>query len=169
MLPAVWIMVLLHFQVDLSLYIILKRALQELEGPKDYCLLSKEHLELAQTSQPASIFPKDNSLGSHMVGWSIRFTWILPLWLGGHGRVHQKCRKLNLYIKYCLLCESHAHKKLVVVKLSDVHNVSIPDRIWGTSSLVTDDLAMAWPLWLIINMCRPAISCSKHLVPTESQ
>jgi hypothetical protein len=34
MLPPVRVMVLLHFQVGLSVYVIPKRALQELEGPQ---------------------------------------------------------------------------------------------------------------------------------------
>ena len=34
-ITPVWITVLLHFRVGLSLYIILKRALRELEGPED--------------------------------------------------------------------------------------------------------------------------------------
>ena len=39
MLPIVWIMVLLHFWVDLSLHVISKGELQELKN--NYCLLSK--------------------------------------------------------------------------------------------------------------------------------
>jgi hypothetical protein len=42
MSPPMWIMVLLHFRVGLSLYKIPKRVLWGLVGPlEDYCLLSK--------------------------------------------------------------------------------------------------------------------------------
>ena len=39
MLPLAYIKVLLHFQVDPSLYVIPKLTFQELGAPKDYCLL----------------------------------------------------------------------------------------------------------------------------------
>ena len=171
MLPTVWIMVLLHFRVGLSLRIILKRALQELEGPQRLLPLC-EGTSWNGTDKPASIYlPQGQFLRFPHGGLKYPVHLDTPAMNECTGRVHQNlsARKLYLYIKYCLLCKSHAHKKLVVVKLSDVDNVSIPDRICGTSSLVTDDFAMAWPLRLIINMCRPAISCSKHLVCTEPQ
>ena len=70
MLPQMWIMVLLHFWVDLSVCVIPKRAFQELEGFER--LLSPfegEHLEWTQTSESVAIFPKGKCLGSHVVGW----------------------------------------------------------------------------------------------------
>lgn len=49
-LPPVWIMVLLHFQVGLSLNVIPKRALQELEAlQKLLPPLKDERLEWVQT------------------------------------------------------------------------------------------------------------------------
>ena len=53
MLPLVWIMVLLHLWVGLSLFVILIRALQEFEGPQRLLPPFKaEHLARARTSQP---------------------------------------------------------------------------------------------------------------------
>ena len=68
MLPPAWIMVLLHFWVGLSLYVIPEGALQELERPQQLLppppFLSK--VNTLWTSWPA---PKGKPLGSHMVGW----------------------------------------------------------------------------------------------------
>ena len=41
LLPPAWIMMLLRFRVGLSLYVIPKHALWDVEDLKDYCLLSK--------------------------------------------------------------------------------------------------------------------------------
>ena len=61
-------MVLLHFYC-LSLYVIPKWALQELERAQRLLPHVKgEHLERPWTSQPAPISPKDKPLSSHMVG-----------------------------------------------------------------------------------------------------
>jgi hypothetical protein len=51
-------MVLIHFQVGLSLCVILKHALQELEAPQRLLPPFKdEHLEWVQTSWSAPISP----------------------------------------------------------------------------------------------------------------
>ena len=85
MLPPMWIMTLLHFQVGLNLHVIPKPARRELDGPNNYCLLLKmKHLEQVWTSQPTPTFPKGKSLGAHMVGWKISSSPDNPpLWLGG--------------------------------------------------------------------------------------
>ena len=70
MLPPVWIMVLLCFRVGLSLYVILKMATWELEGPQRLLPPFKgEHLEWVRTSWLAPIFPIGKPLGSQMIGW----------------------------------------------------------------------------------------------------
>lgn len=35
----------------------------------------------------------------------------------------------------------------------------------GTLSFIIDKLAMAWPLWPVLNTCHPSIGCRRHLVP----
>ena len=77
MRPLAWIMVLLHFGVGPSLYVIPKRAWWELEGPQTrFPPFGGEHLERALTSGRAPISPKGKFLGSHM---NIRFTRIPSL------------------------------------------------------------------------------------------
>ena len=62
-------MVLLHFQVGLSLYVIPKRALQELEAPQRLLPpFEGKHLEWAWTSWLTLVSPMGKPLGSHMVG-----------------------------------------------------------------------------------------------------
>jgi hypothetical protein len=64
MLPLAWDMVLLHCWVGPSLYVILKQALRELEGPWWLVPPFKgEYLEWVWTSQMAPISPKGKSLG----------------------------------------------------------------------------------------------------------
>ena len=68
MLPPVQITMLIHFYC-LSVYVLLKWALQELEGAQRLLPPFKgEHLERAWTNQPAPISPKDKPLSSHVVG-----------------------------------------------------------------------------------------------------
>ena len=58
-------------RVGLGLYVIMKLALWDLEGP--WQLLSSfdsEYLERVQTSWPTFIFPKGMALSCHMVGWN---------------------------------------------------------------------------------------------------
>ena len=68
-------MLLLHFQVGLSLYVIPKRALQELKGPQR--LLPPFKLEHLQRVHKPSWHL--SPIGSHMVDRNIQFTQIPPL------------------------------------------------------------------------------------------
>ena len=83
MLPPAWMIVLLHFWVGLSLFVISETGLMRIRGPpKMTTPFEGEHLERARTSQLAPIFPKGKPLGFHMVE-SIRFIQTPPLWLVG--------------------------------------------------------------------------------------
>lgn len=64
----VW-MVLLHFLVGISLDVIPKWALRELQGPQRLLPLFEghKHLEWAWTSRLTPIYPKGKPQGSHIV------------------------------------------------------------------------------------------------------
>ena len=78
MLPPVWIKVFLHFRVGLSLYVILKRTLWELEAHR---LLPP--VEDEQTSRLAPISLKREPLSPQMVGWNSPIYPNSPNWMGG--------------------------------------------------------------------------------------
>ena len=56
MLPPVWIMVLIHFRVGLSLYVIPKWASWELEGPWRLLPPSEGELFLMGSNKPAGTY-----------------------------------------------------------------------------------------------------------------
>ena len=70
MSPPMWIMVLLHLQVGLILYVIPKWTSRELEVPPRLLPPFKdEHLQHVWTNYPATYLPQGQPLGSQMVGW----------------------------------------------------------------------------------------------------
>ena len=107
MLPPTWIKVLLHFRVDLSLYVILKLTFQELDAPQRLLPpFNGEHLERTRTSQLAPISPKGKPLGFHKVCWKYPIHTNTPTFIGWTtgGRVHQKssARKVTRPSNYFL-------------------------------------------------------------------
>ena len=68
MLEQAWIMLLLHFQDGLNLYVIPKRALQSWRSWQLLSSFEGEHLERVWGSRLAPISPKVKLLGFHMVG-----------------------------------------------------------------------------------------------------
>ena len=94
MLPPAWDMVLLHFRVDLSLYVILKQTLREWEGPWPLVSPSEgEHLEWAWTIQMAPISLKGKFLGFPHFGCKYLVHVHAPTMIGWTicGRMHWKC------------------------------------------------------------------------------
>ena len=98
-LPSAWIVVLLHFWVGISVYIIPKCTIRELEAPRQLLApFEGEHLEWAQKSWSAPFSYKGKPLGSHMVGWNYTVHPDTPTmigWIMG-GRVHQKASARNV-------------------------------------------------------------------------
>jgi hypothetical protein len=72
MLPPMWIMVLLHFLVDFSSYVIPKCTYlrsKRIRGSQQPLLsFEGEHLEWAQTSPPTPTFLEGKCLGFHTDG-----------------------------------------------------------------------------------------------------
>ena len=79
LLPQVWIVVLLHLRVGLSLYVIPKCASQALEG--SHRQLPPLKVNSLNGCGLHLISPEGKPLCSHMVGWKYLVTWIPPLWL----------------------------------------------------------------------------------------
>ena len=77
MFPPIWIMVLLHFLVDLSLYVIPKRVSQELAGHRRFCLLSKVNTLNGHGQANQHLSPQRASpyIPTWLAG-NIWFTWI---------------------------------------------------------------------------------------------
>ena len=69
LLPPAWIMVLLHFRVGLSLYVIQNRHYKNKKAPEDYHLLLKVNTLNGHGQANYTYLPKGKPLGSHMVGW----------------------------------------------------------------------------------------------------
>ena len=79
-------MLLLRLQVSLIPYVILKRALWELDGLEDYCLLSKgDDLEQvkAEDKQARTISPKASPYVPTWLVEDICFTHLLPYDIDG--------------------------------------------------------------------------------------
>ena len=69
MLPLTWNVVLVHFQVGLSLYAFLNWTLREEEAPQKLLPpLEDEHLE-GRGQANCKYLPKGKPSGSHMVSW----------------------------------------------------------------------------------------------------
>ena len=136
MLLPVWNMLLLHIWGSLTLYVILKRALWELQGPQS--LLPPFHGEHLEWLQRNPVSPKGEPLGSHMLGWKYPVHQDTPTMIGWTigGRCTRKqvlrrsptqyypiLRRLDLEVSATLfhsthtICNSHPHVEVFKTRL----------------------------------------------------
>jgi hypothetical protein len=140
MLSPTWIMMLLHSQVGLSLYVTLKRTFQKLKGPwRILHHVEGEYLEHAWTSRPTPVSPKRKLLGfSHswletsrllvnpnVVGWNI----------SGYRRVHQKSCCVYIYI----YLHTHTHTHIYIYIYPKLYNINLHNV---TRSLISRNLGI---------------------------